>query len=188
MKIIRVQNQESTELSRKVRTKKFLILFFLLILFIGTVVCLYFPYDGYSAQVYDSHQSVENLLASDRDSFVDISRLLLKNTDLFIWLDSIDRDVIFGPSIPEWKKYLAEEEYEQICFFLNKYHPYEIGLTDAGVHFVFLCKDEDVSLYYIEQEGEKLSDFLRYIGQHSSIRSIGENWYSRVNSSDITRQ
>ena len=54
--------------------------------------------------------------------------------------------------------------------------------------YILLCEKDDAILYYTEQEGEDLVDFLHYISQHSEIKAINDNWYFRVRSSDITRQ
>ena len=183
---IQMQNPVSTELSHKA---KIIILFVILLIFciIGVIVYLKFSTDRYSAKIYDNTESVENLFVSNQESFTEIA-YILKDSELFNYLYSIDRKSIFSPSIPKREKYLNEEEYEHICAFLNEYQPYEIGRTGGSIHFVFLCEKDDAILYYTEQEGEDLVDFLHYISQHSEIKAINDNWYFRVRSSDITRQ
>lgn len=188
MMTIQTQNPVLTEPFRK--TKGFgirnVIVILTALLILGMVIYFCFSQDGYSAKVYDDPESVEKLFISNREPFVEIASIL-KDSELFSYLYSIDRNSIFGPSIPERKKYLNDEEYQHICVFLNEYQPYEIGRTQGNLHFVFLCKNYDVTLYYIELEGEDLSDFLRYVGQYSDLKAIGDNWYIRVRSSDIVR-
>ncbi len=184
MMTIQTQNLVSTERSRK--AKSIIVFVILLILLIGTIV-YFFPQDRYSCKIYDTPDSVKDLFVSNQESFMEIAYILKDNNELFDYLYSIDRKSIFGPSIPKREKYLSEEEYEHICAFLNEYQPYEIG--GIGVFkFVFLCKNDDVVLYYTEGEGEELLSFLSYVGQHAEIEAINDNWYIKVEPSDITRQ
>ena len=175
-----------TELSHKYRIIISIVILFVFCL-VGIIVYHAFSTDEYSAKIYDSPDSVETLFISQQESFTGITDIL-KDNELFDYLYSIDRKSIFGPSIPKSEKYLTEKNYKYICNFLNEYHPYEIGRTGASLHFVFLCKNHDVTLYYTELEGDDLSDFLSYIGQHYKIKSINNNWYIRVNSIDTTRE
>ena len=143
--------------------------------------------ESYSSKIYDTPKSVENLFVDNQDSFKSIAGIL-NDSELFDYLYSIDRKSIFSPKIPKKEEYLTEEEYKQICAFLNEYQPYEIGQTEGNLHFVFLCKNYDVTLYYTQQEGEKLSDFLRYVGQDYEIKAMNKCWYIRVSPCEPIRQ
>ena len=185
MLTIQTQNLESTELSHKVKIFIFLTILIVLSI-IAIIVCLNFSTDRYSAKIYDNPESVEKLFIDNQEEFFKVS-CILKNSELFSYLYSIDRKSIFSPSIPKKEKYLNDSEYEDICTFLNEYRPYEIGLTGCSIHFVFLCQNEDVVVYYTEEEGEALSKFLQYVSQDSKVKSINDNWYLEIRSSDTTR-
>ena len=183
---IQMQNQESTALSLK---EKFIFLSIVLIIFCIIGVILYFNYVTvkYSAEIYESTKSVEEVFVEDQKTFMEVAHLL-KNSELFDYLYSIDRKSIFNTSIPQKEKYFSDEEYEFLCQFLNKYRPYEIGKKDGDLYFVFLCERNDVTLYYTERDDESLSDLLNVINQHSEVKMLKDKWYFRVQSSDVIRK
>lgn len=181
-----MQNQESTGLSLKFKTIIFFIVLFVFCV-IGVILYLNRAADNYSVKTYENTKSVEEVFVADQKIFTEVA-LLLKNSDLFDYLHSIDRKSIFNTSIPQREKYFTEEEYEFLCNFLNEYRPYEIGKSNGDLYFVFLCKKNDVTLYYTEREDESLYDLLNVLNQHSEVIMLKDKWYFRVQASDVVRK
>lgn len=160
---------------------------------VGLTGCSFFD-DGYSAKVYEDAKAVETIFMSDQGVFTDMAHLLIENEPLFDYLESVGRGhTISGPSIQNRKEYLSDEEYEQICSFLNTYQPYSMGPVRAGppqksISFVFLCRSEDIVLHYTELEGDKLERYLQYVGQDGVIKELGNHWYSVVRPSETVRE
>ena len=186
MMTIQIQNPESTALSLKV---KLIIFSIVLLVFcvIGVILCLNSAADKYSAKTYENTKFVEEAFVADQKTFTEVAHLL-KNSDLFDYLYSIDRKSIFNTSIPQRKKYFTEEEYKFLCQFLNEYRPYEIGKRNGDLYFVFLCKQNDVTLYYTERDDESLSELLNVLNQHSEVKMLKDKWYFRVQASDVIRK
>lgn len=186
MMAIQMRNPASIKLSLKV---KIVIISIVVLIFciIGIILYLNYATDKYSAKIYDNPKSVEEIFAADQETFTEVL-YLLKDSELFDYLYSIDKKSIYNTSIPQSEKYFSEKEYEYLCFFLNKYRPYEIGKSNGDLYFVFLCESDDVTLYYTEREDESLSDFLNVISQYSKVKIIKDKWYVREQSSDMIRQ
>ena len=142
--------------------------------------------DNYSPKVYDDSEAVKEIFTDNQEDFSEIV-LLLKDSELFDYLYSIDRKSIFGPSIPKREEYFTEEEYQQLCRFLDLYRPYEIGRRNGYLCFVFFCVNEDAVLYYTEKEGEALEYLLYYIGQDYDVTMLKPKWYIRVDPTEFER-
>lgn len=186
-----MQNPESIGCYRKI--KRVIIGTFLclitcaMVFIICAIVYLSIQKDDYSAKVYDNPATVEEMFHNNKNLFMETVNILEDN-EIFAYLYSIDRKSIFSPSIPKKEEYLTEKEYENICLFLNEVGPYEIGNSTGALHMVFFCKNHVVTIYYTETKGEWLEYFLNYVGQHSDVKLIDENWYFDVELSDIVRE
>ena len=177
MKIIRMQNPELTERFHNLK-RNLVIPLIMLLLCLSMGAC---TIDNYSPKVYDDSEAVREIYTNNQEDFSEIA-LLLKDSDLFDYLYSIDRKSIFGPSIPEREKYFTENEYQQLCDFLDLYQPYEIGKSNGYLRFVFLCVNEDVVLFYMEND-----DWLDYISQDYDVIMLKPNWYIGTHPSDVER-
>ena len=178
MKIIRMQNPALTERFHNLK-RNLVIPLIMLLLCLSMGAC---AIDNYSPKVYDESEAVLEIYTNNQEDFSEIA-LLLKDSDFY----SIDRKSIFGPSIPEREKYFTENEYQQLCDFLDLYQPYEIGKSNGSLWFVFLCVNEDAVLYYTEEEGESLERWLDYIGQDCDVIMLKPNWYIGIDPSDVER-
>ena len=180
---IQMQNRELTVHSRKLKK----ILFIgIIITLLGIMICSCESEEKYSCKVYDNPDCVKELFVNNTESFNNIAQIL-KDNELFDYLYSINSKCIYGPDIPKAKKYLTDTEYEDVCAFLYDYYPYTIMVRNGYLQIDFFCKNDDVTIFYVEKEGEKLEYFLSYVGQHDPVEQIAENWYFRVRESDVTR-
>ena len=189
MMTIQKQNPELIEFSLKSKTIRIskLLIVLCAISAILCSCCSCSASDGYSPKIYDNTNSVEEVFNANEETFVEVAHLL-KDSALFNYLYSIDRKSIFSPSIPRKEKYFNEKEIEYLSRFLNDYRPYEIGNRNGYLFFVFLCKNEDVTIYYTERENESLCEFLSVLNQNSaSVKKIKEKWYFTVQLSDVVR-
>lgn len=180
-------NPESTELFHNLKMNLAIpfIAFFLCIAIVLSA-CTNDSNSTYSPKVYDDSTSLKKAYSDNQRDFLDVA-LLLKDSNLFDYLYEIDRKSIFGPSIPKRDEYFTENEYQQLCRFLDLYRPYEIGKRNGYLFFVFFCINEDVVIYYTEEEGESLEYLLTYIGQNYDVVMLKQNWYIKISPSDIER-
>ena len=180
-----MQNPESTGLSLKV--KIIILITLLIICVIGVILYFYHLTDRYSAKIYDNTKSVENIFITNQETFEKVA-YLLKDSDLYDYLYSIDKKAIFNTSIPKKEKFFTKKEYTFLCDFLNEYRPYEIGKRNGDLYFVFLCQENDATLYYTEREDKSLFDLLNVLGQDSEVEMIRDKWCFRVQPSEVVRK
>lgn len=187
MKTIQMLNPESTERFHNFKIS-FAISFIAFFLCIAIVLsaCTNDSNSTYSPNVYDDPTSLKKAYSDNQEDFLDVA-LLLKDSKLFDYLYKIDRKSIFGPSIPKSEEYFTENEYQQLCRFLDSYRPYEIGKRNGYLFFVFFCINENVVIYYTEEDGESLEYLLAYIGQDYNVVMLKQNWYIKISPSDVER-
>ncbi len=186
MKTIQMLNPELTERFHKLSISRILLcMVFSLCVAMTLNSC---NKDDYSPKVYDNSTSVREMYTENQENFSEISSLL-HGSELFNYLNQIDRKSIFGPDIPKNDEYFTEEEYRQLCQFLECYRPYEIRYRGSMGYtvFVFLCKKEDVCVYYTKEEGDSLESLLYYLGQDCNVEMLQPCWYIGISPSDVVR-
>lgn len=150
--------------------------------------CLYFADDDYSYRLYNDAEDFENTFNNNREDFDEILSVL-DNSDLWGYLFDIGRPSIMNPSIQNWDDFLTDEEYNIVCDFLQTYGPHSMRDYYEAFYMCFLCKTEDVTLYYTELEGRELDRYLSYIeGQDKEITQIDEKWYLAVKPCEFVRE
>ena len=172
--------------SRKVKICS--IVLFLLIFCAALIgLGLYFADDGYSYRLYNDAEDFENTFNNNREDF-DGLLSVLDNSDLWDYLFDIGRPYIMNPSIEKRKDYLTDEEYGIVCDFLETYGPHSMRDYYEAFYMSFLCKTENVTLYYTELEGDELERYLDYIeGHEEEVAQIDKNWYLAVNPCEFVR-
>lgn len=183
-----MKSQGSIVLSRKFNIIT-VIIAFIVICTISITGCTNYSSDKYSPQIYENFTEVEKIFKTNKEAYMQMAYLLNESV-LFDYLWSIyeEQPVVIYTQITKLNKILSKNEYEYLCTFMNEQRPYEFGQCEVGVYFVFLCENEDVTLYYTELETDSLSYFLHYIGQHSNVKELDDNWYCSVSKSDVTRE